>query len=98
MPMGLKVKFLRSFKGQGELNHNTPSVHRLAKGCNSNNLGTVWRVKLENKIGFVVRDVEETKIKNLHPGATIFIKAITTVWWLPRWDRDDSRGSLLARR
>ena len=41
MPKGMKVKFSRNFEGEGELNHNTPSVCRLSKGHNSNILGAV---------------------------------------------------------
>ena len=41
MSTGMKIKFSRNLRGEGELNHNTPSLCRLSKGYNSNILGTV---------------------------------------------------------
>ena len=38
MPRGMKVKLLMNFEGGCELNHSTPSVCWLSKGCNSNML------------------------------------------------------------
>ena len=69
MPKDMKVKFSRNFEGEGERNHNTPSVCSLSKVCNSNVIETTWCVKLK-LTGFVVRDVEQTNEKKLHPNAT----------------------------
>ena len=69
MPKGMKLKLSRDLKGEGELNHNAPSVCRLSKGCNNYILGTVWYVNLK-LAGLVVRDVELTKRKYLYPNAT----------------------------
>ena len=55
-------------RGDGELNHKTPSECRLSKACNSSILGTVLCVKLK-LTGFVVRDAELIKRKYLHPHA-----------------------------
>ena len=65
MPKGMKVKFSRNFEGEGELNHNAPSVCRLSKRCNRNILGTVWCVNLK-LTGLVVTDVKLTKRKYYH--------------------------------
>ena len=62
---------------EGELNHNTPSVCRLSKGCNNNILGIVWFVKLK-LTRLVVRDVELTKRKYLHYNATTSTHTTTT--------------------
>ena len=64
--------------GEGELNHNTPPVCRLSKGCNTNILGTVWCVKLK-LTGLVVRDFKLTTRKCFHPNATASIHATTIV-------------------
>ena len=60
MPKGMKVKSSGSFEGEGELNHNTPSVCRLLKGHISNILGTVPCVKLK-LTELAVDDFELTK-------------------------------------
>ena len=78
MPKVMKVKFSRNLEGKDELNHNTVSLCRLSKGCNSNILGTVWCVKLK-LTGLVVRDVELTKRKYLHPNATASTHTTATV-------------------
>jgi len=72
------VGYSRNFEGEGELNHNMPSVCRLSKGCNSSILGTVWCVKLK-LTRLVVRDVELTMRKFLHPIATAPAHTTTTV-------------------
>ena len=64
-----------------------PSVCRLSKGCNSNILGIVLRLKLK-LTGLVFRDIELTKGKYLHSNTTdsthttaivtIFTASITT--------------------
>ena len=78
MPKGMKMKLSRDSEGEGELNHDVPSVCRLSKGCNSNILGAVWWVKLK-LTGLVLRDFQLTKRKYLHPKVITFTHTTTTV-------------------
>ena len=78
MPKGMKLKLSRDLKGEGELNHNAPSVCRLSNGCDSNILVTVRCVKLK-LTGLVVREFELTKRKFSHPNATASTHPTTTV-------------------
>ena len=78
MPKGMKGKISKKMRGKCEPNQNTSSVCRWSKECNSNILGTVWCVELK-LTGLVVRNVELTKRKYLHPNATASTHTTATV-------------------